>query len=58
MAPRQRRLAALLNADAVGYTRLMADDEIATVETVTDYQRVMRQLIESLGGRTVDTPTR
>ena len=27
-----RKLVAILNADAVGYTRLMAEDEVATVQ--------------------------
>jgi class 3 adenylate cyclase len=32
----ERRLAALLSADVVGYRRLMAEDEAATVRTLTD----------------------
>ena len=35
MAEAKRRLAAILAADVAGYSRLMGDDEAATVETLT-----------------------
>jgi class 3 adenylate cyclase len=38
-----RKLAAILSADAVGYSRLMRADEPATVETLNAY----RELIEA-----------
>ena len=40
MAPEgtERRLAAVLMADVVSYSRLMAEDEDATVRTVTAYR--------------------
>ena len=31
----ERRLAAILSADVVGYSRLMAEDEQGTIQTVT-----------------------
>ena len=31
----QRRLAALISADVVGYSRLMADDEFGTVRSLS-----------------------
>jgi class 3 adenylate cyclase len=34
MVESKRRLAAILSADVAGYSRLMADDERATMETV------------------------
>jgi class 3 adenylate cyclase len=34
----ERKLAAILSADVEGYSRLMGDDEAATVRTVTQYQ--------------------
>ncbi len=34
----ERRLAAILSADAVGYSRLMADDEAATIRTLSSYR--------------------
>ena len=33
----KRKLAAILSADAEGYSRLMDDDEEATVRTLTTY---------------------
>ncbi len=36
----ERKLAAILSADVVGYSRLMEDDERATVRTLTDYRDV------------------
>ncbi len=53
---RERRLAAILNADAVGFTRLMADDEMATVEAVTACKREIAGLVEDHRGRIVDSP--
>jgi adenylate cyclase len=50
-----RKLAAILAADAVGYSRLMADDEVATVRTLNDYRRVFSQHIDRHEGRLVDT---
>ncbi len=51
----ERRLVAILSADAVGYSRLMGDDEAATVATLDAYRGVFRNLIESRKGRVVDT---
>jgi class 3 adenylate cyclase len=34
----KRKLAAILSADVVGYSRLMEDDEAATVHTLTSYR--------------------
>ncbi len=34
--PVERKLAAILSADVVGYSRLMAEDEAATIRTLTD----------------------
>ncbi len=33
----ERKLTAIFSADAVGYSRLMGDDEAATVRTITAY---------------------
>ena len=52
----QRRLAAILSADVQGYSRLMGEDEAATVRTLTAYREVMGSLIREHGGRVVDTP--
>ena len=50
----EQRLAAILAADVAGYTRLMADDEPATIATITEYRTVFRTHIEANGGRVVD----
>jgi len=50
----KQRLAAILAADVVGYTRLMADDETATIATIGDYRDIFRGHIEANEGRVVD----
>ena len=50
----KRKLAAIFSADVKGYSRLMADDEEATVRTITAYREVMTGLIREHGGRVVD----
>jgi len=50
----QRRLAAILSADAVGYTKLMAADELATMETLNSYRSLISGLVRQHGGRVVD----
>ena len=35
----KHRLAALLSADVVGYSRLMAEDEVATIRTLSASKR-------------------
>ena len=49
-----RKLSAILSADVQGYSRLMGDDERATVETITAYRKVMTDLIQEHHGRVVD----
>jgi TolB-like protein/class 3 adenylate cyclase/Flp pilus assembly protein TadD len=50
----RQRLAAVLAADAAGYSRLMSLDERATVEALDAARAVFRARIESQGGRVVD----
>jgi adenylate cyclase len=52
--PRQR-LAAILAADAVGYSILMAEDDRATLAALDTARAVFRAQIESAGGRVIDT---
>jgi adenylate cyclase len=52
----KRKLTAILSADAVGYSRLMAEDETATVKTMTSYREIMSSLIKQHRGRVVDSP--
>ncbi len=51
----RRRLAAILAADAVGYSRLMAQDEQATVAALDAARSVFRSTIEAHDGRVIDT---
>jgi len=50
-----RKLAAILAADAAGYSRLMADDEAATLRSLNDARGLFRVRIEAHGGRLIDT---
>lgn len=52
----ERKLAAIFSADVQGYSRLMGDDEEATIRTLTDYREVMATLIRQHRGRVVDSP--
>jgi adenylate cyclase len=52
----KRRLAAILSADVVGYSRLMAEDEAATIRTLTDYREDIAMRVRQHRGRVVDTP--
>jgi len=49
----KRKLAAILHADVKGYSRLMSEDEQATVRTLTTYREVMGVLIQNNRGRVV-----
>ena len=50
-----RRLAAILAADIAGYSRLMHEDEAATVRDLKSHQSVILPLIGRHGGRIIDT---
>ena len=52
----KRKLTAILSADVEGYSRLMGDDEEATVRTLTAYREVMTTLIQQHNGRVIDSP--
>lgn len=52
----QRRLAAILSADAAGYSRLMGDDDMATVRTLSTCRSLAADIIVSHQGRVVDSP--
>jgi len=45
-----------LGDHVAGYSRLMGDDEAATVRTLTEYRDVLRDHIERHHGRVVDSP--
>ena len=50
-----RRLAAILAADVVGYSRLMGEDEAGTARAVSEHREAARPIIAGLGGRIVKT---
>ena len=52
----KRKLAAILSADVKGYSRLMGQDEAATVEAIRDCRAVMAAEIKARNGRVVDAP--
>src|SRR5213592_3521391 len=52
----ERKLTAILSADVKGYSRLMGDDEEATIRTLTAYRQIMATLIQQHRGRIVDSP--
>ena len=58
MAPQgyQRKLTAILSADAAGYSRLMQDDEAATVKTLEANKQIISNLVNQHRGRVVDSP--
>src|SRR6266498_3598028 len=51
----KRRLAAILAADIAGYSRLMGEDEAATVRDLKRHQAVVLPLVGRYGGRIIDT---
>jgi adenylate cyclase len=52
----KRKLTSIFSADAVGYSRLMGEDEAATVRTLTSYRDVISTLIKQYNGSVVDSP--
>jgi adenylate cyclase len=52
----KRKLTAILSADAVEYSRLMGEDEEATVRTFTAYREVLSPLIQQHSGKVLDSP--
>jgi adenylate cyclase len=52
----QRKLAAILSADVAGYSRLMGEDDAATVRTLGTCRDVVAGVIARHRGRVVDMP--
>ena len=52
----KRKLTAILSADVKGYSRLMGEDEEATVRTITAYRNVIAKVVQKYRGRVVDSP--
>jgi len=51
----KRKLTAILSADAVEYSRLMGEDEEATVRTLNTYREVFTALIQQHNGQVLDS---
>ncbi len=51
-----RKLAAIFSTDVAGYSRLMGDDEEATIRTLTASRQIIASLIQHYRGRVVDSP--
>ena len=52
----ERRRATLVSADAAGYSRLMAVDELATIQAIKVFREAAEQIADEHGGRLVDSP--
>jgi adenylate cyclase len=52
----KRKLTTIFSADVAGYSRLMGNDESATVRTIETYRKVMSELIMQHRGRVIDSP--
>jgi len=52
----KRKLSAILSADVQGYSRLMGEDEEATIRTLTEYREKIAEKVEFYKGRVVDFP--
>lgn len=52
----KRKLTAILSADVEGYSRLMGEDEVGTVQLLKKYREIMAQFIQQHRGRVVDSP--
>jgi TolB-like protein/class 3 adenylate cyclase/lipopolysaccharide biosynthesis regulator YciM len=52
----KRKLTAILSADVKGYSRLMREDEEATVQTITTYREVIGSVVRKHRGEVVDSP--
>jgi adenylate cyclase len=50
-----RKLAAILAADVVGYSRLMGEDEAGTAKLVRERREAAAQIVRAFGGRLVKT---
>ena len=52
----KRKLTAILSADVAGYSKLMRDDEEATVRDIGSKQLLIKEIVEQNKGRVIDSP--
>lgn len=52
----KRKISAILSADVAGYSRLMSEDEIGTVNRLKAYRKLIRVSVREHHGRVVDNP--
>ncbi len=52
----KRKLTAIFSADVKGYSRLMGEDELATVAVLKEYRQVIAEYINRYQGRVIDSP--
>jgi hypothetical protein len=52
----KRKLTAILSSDVVGYSRLMGDNEVATVSTLKSRRNLISEKVQAFNGRVVDIP--
>jgi adenylate cyclase len=52
----KRKLSAIVSPDVKGYSRLMGDDELATVRTLEAYREIIAEVVRNYSGRVVDSP--
>ncbi|MFC1896194.1 adenylate/guanylate cyclase domain-containing protein [Thermodesulfobacteriota bacterium] len=52
----KRKLSAILSADVEGYSRLMREDELATVRTLEAHRELITTFVQRYRGRVVDSP--
>jgi adenylate cyclase len=51
----KRKLSAILSTDVVGYSRLMENNEEATIQSINAHRKSISTLVEQHSGRVVDT---
>ena len=52
----KRKLTAILSTDAVGYSRLMREDEESTVRDIAAHRVLISEIIQKHHGRVIDSP--
>jgi adenylate cyclase len=52
----KRKLAAILSADVIGYSRLMRDNEESTVRDIAAHRALISDIVQQHHGRVVDSP--